>query len=69
MKSLNEHGFDVLIAVDKNMPFQQSVISLEVVILVLDVKRNILPELLLLKDSIRIFLETNPDNDFHLISG
>ncbi len=41
-----DNGFDVLVAVDKNLPYQQNLGNLPVSIFVLDVKRNVLSSLL-----------------------
>lgn len=46
MQLLQEYGFDVLIAVDKNLPYQQNKELLSVAIIIPDVKRNILSNLL-----------------------
>lgn len=46
LKLLEKHNFDVLIAVDKNLPYQQNETALPVKIIILDVFRNILPNLI-----------------------
>lgn len=46
LKLLEKNNFDVLIAVDKNLPYQQNETELPVKIIILDVFRNILPNLL-----------------------
>ena len=46
LKLLEKHNFDVLIAVDKNLPYQQNEPKLPVKIIILDVFRNILPNLI-----------------------
>ncbi|HVZ95815.1 MAG TPA: DUF5615 family PIN-like protein [Chitinophagaceae bacterium] len=44
--------FDIFIAVDKNLPFQQSLRALPVLVIILDVKRNVLSRLEALYPSI-----------------
>ncbi len=56
LKLLKQHSFDVLIAVDKNLPYQQNPASLSITIIVLDVKRNVLASLLTLSDQLRKLL-------------
>jgi predicted nuclease of predicted toxin-antitoxin system len=46
IQKMKEENFDVLVAVDKNIPFQQNPQSLGVSIFILDVKRNVLSQLL-----------------------
>jgi len=46
LQSASENGFDILVAVDKNLPYQQNTGTLPVSVFVLDVKRNVLPSLL-----------------------
>lgn len=46
LKLLEQHNFDVLIAVDKNLPYQQNNLILPVKIIILDVLKNILPNLI-----------------------
>lgn len=41
LKLLEQHAFDVWIAVAKNLPYQQNTRLLPVTIIVLDVKRNV----------------------------
>ena len=42
LKLLEANSFDVLIAVDKNLPYQQNKKNLPVFIIILNVKRNVL---------------------------
>lgn len=42
LKLMAENAFDVFIAVDKNLPYQQNLTNLPVMVLILDVKRNTL---------------------------
>ena len=42
LKLLAENAFDVFVAVDKNLPFQQNLRTLPVTVFILDVKRNTL---------------------------
>ena len=42
LKLLEENHFDVFIAVDKNLPYQQNIKTLSVFIIILNVKRNVL---------------------------
>jgi len=42
LKLLALHSFDVFIAVDKNLPYQQNLTILPVSIIILNVKRNVL---------------------------
>ena len=46
LKLLEKHNFDVLIAVDKNLPYQQNKLTLPVKIIIIDVLKNILPNLI-----------------------
>ena len=46
LKLLEQHNFDALIAVDKNLPYQQNNLTLPVKIIILDVLKNILPNLI-----------------------
>lgn len=52
LKLLEQHTFDVWIALDKNLPYQQNIKLLPVTIIVLDVKRNVLASLLLLTEQL-----------------
>ena len=45
-RKMQENGFDVLVAVDKNIPYQQNVDTLPVGVFILDVRRNVLAGLL-----------------------
>jgi hypothetical protein len=45
LHKMNEETFDVFIAVDKNLPYQQDANNLPVTIIILDVKKNILSRL------------------------
>lgn len=45
LKKMTEANFDALIAVDKNLPYQQNQDKLPVHIFVLDVFKNVLPNL------------------------
>lgn len=42
LKLLEENSFDVFISVDKNLPYQQNEKNLPVLIIILNVKRNVL---------------------------
>ena len=42
LKLLKKNSFDVFIAVDKNLPYQQNKKNLPVLIIILSVKRNVL---------------------------
>ena len=42
LKLLEKNSFDVFIAVDKNLPYQQNKKNLPVLIIILSVKRNVL---------------------------
>ena len=42
LRLMAENHFDVLIAVDKNLPYQQNPQSLTVAVVILDVRRNVL---------------------------
>jgi len=55
LKLLKENSFDIFISVDKNLPYQQNAKDLPVLIIILNIKRNVLgsisklyPEVLLL---------------------
>jgi len=43
LQKMKENGFDVLIAVDKNLPYQQNEDKLTVGIVILDVMKTFLP--------------------------
>lgn len=45
LRLMAENHFDVLIAVDKNLPYQQNPESLPVAVVILDVRRNVLSSL------------------------
>jgi len=45
-RKMKENGFEVLVAVDKNIPFQQNLDTLPVGVFILDVRRNVLSSLL-----------------------
>lgn len=45
LKLMEAHKFDVWIAVDKNLPYQQNTAALPVTIIILDIKRNVLSSL------------------------
>ena len=42
LKLMEENFFDILIAVDKNLPYQQNINNLPVTVIILNVKRNVL---------------------------
>jgi len=46
LEAMNAEQFDILVAVDKNLPYQQNPDKLSVSIFILDVHRNILANLL-----------------------
>lgn len=46
LRKMSEAAFDILVAVDKNLPYQQNTNQLPVGIFILDVHRNVLPSLL-----------------------
>ncbi len=46
LKLLEKHNFDALIAVDKNLPYQQNNLTLPVKIIILDILKNVLPNLI-----------------------
>lgn len=46
LRKMSEVSFDILVAVDKNLPYQQNTNQLPVGIFILDVHRNVLPALL-----------------------
>jgi len=46
LRKMNEAAFDILVAVDKNLPYQQNTRQLPVSIFILDVHRNVLASLL-----------------------
>jgi hypothetical protein len=45
LRLMSQHNFDVLIAVDKSLPYQHNQARLPVTIFILDVKKNVLPSL------------------------
>jgi len=45
LKLMEQNGFDVFIAVDKNIPFQQNLSNLPVAVIIPDVRRNTLSHL------------------------
>lgn len=45
IRQMTEAGFDILVAVDKNLPYQQNQDKLTISIFVLDVMKNVLPNL------------------------
>lgn len=45
LRKMTEAGFDILVAVDKNLPYQQNQDKLTISIFVLDVLKNTLPNL------------------------
>lgn len=56
LKLMEQQAFDVFIAVDKNLPYQQNVTLLPITIIILDVKRNVLASLLTLIEQIEYVL-------------
>lgn len=46
LKLLKKHNFDALIAVDKNLPYQQNNLDLPVKIIIIDIFQNTLPNLI-----------------------
>ncbi len=46
LQKMKEDSFDILVAVDKNLPYQQNKDNLPVSIFILNVQRNVLPALL-----------------------
>ncbi|HEV7348858.1 DUF5615 family PIN-like protein [Telluribacter sp.] len=45
LKLASEHQFDVFVCVDKNLPYQQNLSALPLPVVIIDVHRNILPQL------------------------
>jgi len=45
LRKMEESSFDVFIAVDKNLPYEQNPENLPVAVVILDVKKNLLPRL------------------------
>ncbi|AQG80950.1 DUF5615 family PIN-like protein [Spirosoma montaniterrae] len=45
LRLMQQEAFDVLIAVDKNLPYQQNADTLPVSVLILDVRKNVLTQL------------------------
>mgnify|MGYP006272981545 CR=1 FL=1 len=45
LRKMEEESFDVFIAVDKNLPYEQNLENLPVAVVILDVKKNLLPRL------------------------
>jgi hypothetical protein len=52
LKLLEDNHFDVLIAVDKNLPYQQNIKMLPIFMIILNVKRNVLARISLLYPNI-----------------
>ena len=46
LQKMKDNSFDILVAVDKNLPYQQNKDTLPVSIFILNVYRNVLPALL-----------------------
>lgn len=62
---LKENSFDAWIVVDKNIPYQQNVANFPCLIIVLNVYRNSLQNLLPLTEKILEVLQT--DNNFKVV--
>ena len=62
LKLLKENNFDCWIVVDKNIPYQQSLTNLSCIIIVLDVLRNTLKNIVPLLSEILTTLESISEN-------
>ncbi len=54
LRLMKDHDFDVFIAVDKHLPYQQNLDTLPVTIFILDVQKNVLSQV---KDYVPVLLE------------
>jgi len=68
LKLIEKHGFDCLIIVDKNLPYQQNISTLPCKIIVLDVFRNTLKHITPLLPKILSNLEGLTDKNVIVIS-
>jgi hypothetical protein len=67
LQKLQENDFDALVAVDKNLPYQQNEDKLPVPIFILNVKRNILSNILALVPSLLEIWKLELQNKFYMI--
>ena len=68
LKLLKEYNFDCWIIVDKNLPYQQNISTLPCLIIVIDVFRNTLKQLIALLPSVLTVLENLPEKKVVIIS-
>jgi len=68
LKLLEKHNFDALIAVDKNLPYQQNNLDLPVKIIILDIFQNTLPNLIPFVPLILTHLEPPIKNEVIVLS-
>lgn len=69
LQKLKEAQFDILVAVDKNLPYQQNENSLTVAIFILDVKKNVLTNILPFVPKLLISWEQPLENRFYLLTS
>ena len=62
-------GFDALVTVDKNMPYQQNMTTLPIAVLVLDAKSNELPYLLPLLPALEAVLKSLVKGSYVLVAA
>ncbi len=69
LQNMSEASFDVLVAVDKNLPYQQNTNQLPVSVFILDVRRNVLPSLLPLVPTLLEKWQSTPEKAVFIIEG
>ena len=62
-------GFDALVTVDKNLPYQQNMTTLPIAVLVLDAKSNELPYLLPLLPALEAVLKSLVKGSYVLVAA
>jgi hypothetical protein len=67
--ALAANEFDAFLTVDKNLPYQQNLITLPIAVIVLDAVSNELPALLLLVPALEQVLSSLKPRTFSLVAG
>ncbi|MDX2302188.1 MAG: hypothetical protein NW226_05275 [Microscillaceae bacterium] len=68
LQKMSEAGFEALLAVDKNLPYQQNQDHLTVSVFILDVQRNVLANLIPFVSKLLDIWEKGPETRFYIVS-
>ena len=67
LKVAAEHNFDALICVDKNLPYQQNLITLALPVIVIDVHKNVLSSLKIAYPNLLEVLTNNLEKQVYIV--